>query len=338
MRAGADHRTVPEAQRPRALAVYTAGFAVGGALGALLAGVLIGRFGWSAVFWFRAPAAVLAFILALTLPATRRAGMERFDIPGALLLVATITVLLLALNQIRHPAFAATLAIITALGVWGFIERERRLPHPIIDIGLFRDGGFAAVNLGNLLINLAGFAVPLLVPFQLSRLPGASVALDGLLLALSSIGMMLGAPLAGRLAAHLPGSWMLLAGSVLIASGLAGIALWAGQAGWLAAAMLVQGIGQGLFQVAYFDLLTTTMPVRNRGVAGSLGMLTRMLGVVSGASLLILAFETLRGTAPDQGGDIAFLSGFRGAMLCAAGLAGLVAVGLLRSLGRARNT
>ena len=38
------------------------------------------------------------------------------------------------------------------------------------------------------------------------------------------------------------------------------------------AGLLAQGIGLGLFQVAYTDLVTGRLPLRDRGVAGSLTM------------------------------------------------------------------
>jgi MFS family permease len=102
--------------------------------------------------------------------------------------------------------------------------------------------------------------------------------------------------------------------------------------GALALAMFAQGFGMGLFQVAYFDIVTATIPRRDRGVAGSLGMLTRTGGVVLGASGLMLAFQTLRDVAAVQGGSAvqrgsdaaAFLFGFRGAFALAAGLTALV--------------
>ncbi len=97
--------------------------------------------------------------------------------------------------------------------------------------------------------------------------------------------------------------------------------------------MFVQGFGQGLFQVAYFDIVTGTIPRQDRGVAGSLGMLTRTGGVVLGATVLMLAFQTLRGVAAAQGGTdaVAFLFGFRVAFALAAGLtvAVLVVLGTL---------
>jgi len=74
-----------------------------------------------------------------------------------------------------------------------------------------------------------------------------------------------------------------------------------------------QGFGVGLFQVAYMDLVMGTLPPQHRGVAGSLAMLTRTLGVVTGATLLTLVFHGLEGLLAANGGSAAdgFLSAFR---------------------------
>jgi MFS family permease len=58
--------------------------------------------------------------------------------------------------------------------------------------------------------------------------------------------------------------------------------------------MALQGFGVGLFQVAYLDIVTASIPVANRGVAGALGMATRTIGTVTGATVLMLIFQTLR--------------------------------------------
>jgi hypothetical protein len=82
-------------------------------------------------------------------------------------------------------------------------------------------------------------------------------------------------------------------GLVLTAVGLFGISR-AGavpQIPALAASMIVAGFGMGLFQVAYFDILTGSIPQRDRGVAGALGMATRTIGTVTGATVLMLVFQ-----------------------------------------------
>jgi MFS family permease len=319
-------------------------FGLGSALGPLIAGVIVSRWGWSAVFWARAPIALASCALGFALPSQLPAHLpsdespspalpgtasrERFDALGAALLVLTIGTLLLTVNRLRTPAVAAALAVVTLGGMFGFVRQERRVQRPIIDLRLFRIGGFAAVNLGHVLMNLAGFAIMLLMPFYLDRVAGLPAPALGLVLAAASLGIVLAAPIAGRLAGWLGPRRLTLAGALFAAIGLGLIAALAGRVGVgvLVVAMFVQGFGQGLFQVAYFDIVTGTIPRRDRGVAGSLGMLTRTGGVVLGATVLMLAFQTLRGAAAAQGGTdaAAFLFGFRGAFALAAGLAAVV--------------
>ena len=59
------------------------------------------------------------------------------------------------------------------------------------------------------------------------------------------------------------------------------------------AALVVQGVGLGLFQLAYSDIVTAALPLRDRGVAGSLVLLTRTLGTVTAASVVLMVFEIL---------------------------------------------
>jgi EmrB/QacA subfamily drug resistance transporter len=324
---------VAEERRARVLGLYTMMFGLGSALGPLLAGAMVSRWGWSAVFWARAPIALASCALGFVLPAPdvpRPAQRERFDAIGAALLVLTISTLLLTLNRLRTPQVAAAFAVVTLGALWGFVRQERRVAQPIIDLRLFRIAGFAAVNLGHALMNLAGFAIMLLMPFYLDRVAGLPALSLGLVLAIGSLGMVLAAPIAGRLAGQLNPRRLTVAGALCAMTGLGAIAALAGQVGVaaLAAAMFVQGFGQGLFQVAYFDIVTGTIPRRDRGVAGSLGMLTRTGGVVLGATVLMLAFQTLRGMAGDQGASDApaFLFGFRGAFALAAMLTAIVLV------------
>jgi len=92
----------PETQRSRILGIYTMVFGLGSAAGSLLAGVLVQRYGWQAVFWFRAPLSLAAFGFAWFLPPGLPTGeRERFDLPGAALLVLAISAMLLGLNRLQ---------------------------------------------------------------------------------------------------------------------------------------------------------------------------------------------------------------------------------------------
>jgi MFS family permease len=333
-----------ETARTRILGVYTMAIGMGGALGPLIAGVLVPLIDWPAVFWFRAPLALAAFLLAWTLPRdTRPAHRDRFDGIGGALLILAISAMLLALNQLQHIRsnavwfIAAALACVLATA--GFILQERRTARPIIDLRMFRDIDFSLLNGGHALLNLAGFSVLLLVPFYLSRFGGLSPYATGLLLACSPAGTALAAPLAARLAARVAPRLLALLGAAAMATGqlLIATADVTPAIPLLAAAMALQGCGIGLFQVAYFDIVTAALPRADRGVAGSLVMMTRTLGTVTGASLLILLFQTWRDAALAQGMPEApaFLAGFGLTFQLAAALPALVLLlGLLRGWGR----
>src|SRR5205814_10480787 len=108
----------------------------------------------------------------------------------------------------------------------------------------------------------------------------------------------------------------------------------------IAVAGLLQGVGLGLYQVAYFDIATATLPIENRGVAGSLVMMTRTLGLVIGATVLTLAFQSLGELALEQGAGATagFLGGFNGAFRLAAALSLAIAVAaLLRGWAKANG-
>jgi MFS family permease len=327
-----------ESARTRILAVYTIVIGAGGAFGPLIAGLLVPLIGWPAVFWFRAPLALVAFALAWLLPRdTRSTREEKFDALGGGLLVLAITAMLLALNQVQHNAALSALgAACCVAATVGFVVQERRTERPIINLRFFHDVDFSLLNAGHTALNLTGFSVLLLVPFYLSRFGGLGAHATGLLLACSPTGTMVAAPLAARLATSIPPRLLAIIGASAMAAGqlLIGTAGVVPDVPLLVCAMALQGFGVGLFQVAYFDIVTAAIPRSDRGVAGSLVMVTRTLGVVTGATVLILLFQTWAGTAPN---DEAFLTGFGATFRLAAGLPVLVVMlGLARGWGRLR--
>jgi MFS family permease len=303
----------PEAMRTQVLARYMMMFGIGSALGPSVFGLLVEHFGWSAVFSFRAPLAACAFALAWTLPRPVRGDPEPFDATGGALLALALSFMLLTLNRLRPPGpETIVFALLAVVGFVLFYRQERRAAKPIIDFTPFGQADFAVINISNVLVNLSAFSIMLLAPFYLSRIPGLSLPVAGLILAASPVGIIVAAPMAGRLAGRHKPRLIALVGTVLSAVGLFGISLSRNTPDIpvLVLSMFVQGLGIGLFQVAYFDIVTAAIPARNRGVAGALGMATRTIGTVTGATVLMLVFQL-----PRAGG---FMAAFQGAFQFAA--------------------
>ena len=204
----------------------------------------------------------------------------------------------------------------------------------------FRDADFSLLNVAHTLLSLAGFTIFLLAPFYLDAIGNLSAPVAGLVLAAAPLGLILGAPAAARLSGAIHPRRMALIGAALSAVGLLAISLLGDRLSLviLMLASSLQGFGMGLFQVAYFDIATATLPKENRGVAGSLVLMTRTVGLVMGASVLMLAFRGLSEAAGGTG-HAALLAGFSGAFAIAGSISlAVVLAALLRGwAGRERT-
>ena len=315
-----------EERRSRALGTYTMILSLGLMLGPLLGGALTAAWGWPAVFWFRIPIAIAALLMLRGIPASsQRAATDGFDILGGLALVLGLVTMLLALNRLREFS-AIWFGLLSAAGFAAFIFRETRAARPIIAVEILRQPGFALLNLVSVLVNLAAFSVWLLVPYFLARVPGYSLTESGIILAAAAAGAVLAAPIGGRIAGrHISAQRLAIAGAASIGGGLLLLGAWTEQTPTILriAGLAVQGVGLGLFQLAYSDIVTAALPLKDRGVAGGLVLLTRTLGTVTAASVVLLVFGILNVKYGFLGG---FQRTFQLAALLAFAAAGLLAL------------
>jgi hypothetical protein len=245
--------------------------------------------------------------------------------------------LMLALNQMQVGMVrGVVVAAVGVLALIAFVRRELRAREPIVPLAVFRRLDFAMLNVVNSLVNLVGFSSYLLVPYFLVRATDYSLAVGGVLLATSAIGQAAIAPLCGWLLSWRPwasrlallGGFMVAGGTMLIGAWGVGVGLWA-----LCVPLVLQGMGMGLFQVCILDVATGRLDVKDRGVAGSLAMVSRTIGNVLSATCLSLVFAGLRQARSEGGMDTAaaFLSAFQSTFLYAgAGLLACLAVTLVR--------
>ncbi len=328
-----------EQHRPRILGLYAMMFGLGGAVGPSLGGWLVDLWGWPAVFWFRLPLALVALLLVLVLrmpPSVRDPGL--LDFKESFWLAITTALLLLTVTQLdqaaTHPVRVVALCAIT-LGVAGtFITISRGSANPILEPRLFSSFAFTWINVATVVVNLAGFATMLFVPYFLVQVSGKSLSESGLIMAVGPLAMMIAANLGGRAVAQMGASRLALAGAIAVALGLGWIGTWTETTGRtvLCVALLVHGFGLGLFQVASLELVASSLAKSKRGVAGSMVLVMRTIGVVIAASILTTIFAHLEGRAVPAGSGTGFVVAFQTVFhLAAAGLAGFVIISLFRT-------
>ena len=173
-----------------------------------------------------------------------------------------------------------------------FIVQQRRSLHPVVDLKYFRSADFSLLNIGSMTLNLGAFAIWLFVPFYLDRSARLPLGAVGLVLAIGPVGTAIAAPIAGRFAGKMNARRLAVAGAVAVATGGLIIGIDVGGVTLLALAALLQGLGLGS-PGGIFRYRDGDMPAADRGVAGSLVMMTRTLGIVIGATVLTLVFQRL---------------------------------------------
>lgn len=323
-----------EADRARVLGTYASITALGTALGPVVGGLLVARFDWGAVFWARMPLVAIALAMSWLIPAdpSRERSTRGLDPIGSVQLVIALSTILLSLSigaGAGSVALRLSLAIFGGLTLVGFLRRQSQRAVPIIRPRLFRDVGFSLMNVASVAVNFAAFSVMLIGPFYLIRVSQLDTVTAGLVLALAAFGAILGASIAARMISGLGGPWTATVGMVLSTAGLAAIACWSAETRITAMVLplLLQGLGLGLFQVAYTDVVTATLPIEDRGVAGSLTMLTRTIGLVGGAAGHAALFRHAELAAINAGGSgtETFMSGFHAVFAVAAIVQGLTA-------------
>ncbi len=319
----------PESDRTRALAGFASSMAIAAAIGPFLGGVLVELWGWPAVYWVRVPIALATLALSGLLPSPKP-HVRPFDALGAVLLASCMSTLLLSLvfSQRREIAGLWVLALfVVALALLvAYVRRANSVPEPIIRPSLFADPRFAIPNALNALANLAGFAILLLTPYYLVNVLKLSPLGVGIVLAMTFGGSLTGAPLSAFLVRRIGQRPTVFAGIACVGLGLLPLGFTGIDTPVLvvAALLVLEGVGQGLLTVAYTDIVTATLPARDRGVAGSLSLLTRTIGIVAGASVLTaLQAHGAQGFMHMAG----FLAGYRFAFVTAGG--GLLVVLLL---------
>src|SRR5205085_4730594 len=152
---------------------------------------------------------------------------QRFDPLGAALFLISAVALLLGLNQGESwgwtsPAIVGLIAL-SVIGVVAFIQVERRVAQPTVDLRLFRNRGFSAAVVAAYLSFLALSPVTLLMPFYYQLVLGLRPDETGLLLVAIPAAVAFLAPLSGALSDKFGSRLIASAGMAIETAGLASL-------------------------------------------------------------------------------------------------------------------
>lgn len=295
--------SVPKERAGRAMGLLGTTSAVGTALGPSLGGVLIGIFGWQAIFLINLPLGLLAASLAWRyLPRDQSAATASgFDLPGSLLLASALAAYSLAMTIGRGHFGAVNLALAVVAAVLGlaFLIVETKARSPLVQPALFREHlvgtGFVASGLAT----TVAMTTLVIGPFYLSGALHLDATMIGLVMSTGPlVAALVGVP-AGKAVDSFGALRMTVVGLLSMAAGaflLSRMAIDAGASGYVIALVVLTG-GFATFQAANNTAVITGTAPGQRGTVSGLLNLSRNLGLVSGASLMGAVFMHAAGTS-----------------------------------------
>jgi len=320
----------PSQQRGMAIGFLETSVSAAFTIAPTLGGFLQSLLGWRSVFYVNVPIAAVGLTLAYTIISDppKEAGRRSLDIPGAICLSAGLTGLLLMLTRgFDNDPAAGTFRL---LGIPGmlflvlFVVVESRTKDPTIDLALFRGRVFAGANAAKVFGYCAMSSVTFLMPFYLEQALGFSPLLTGLGMTALPIalaaGSMTGGPLSDRFGSHV----LAPIGMIVAGSGAFVLTKVTPAMGYPVAmvAMLLVGLGMGLFIVPNDSAIMGAAPRDKLGVASGILATTRNLGLSSGIAFAgtLLAARIQVYTAIASSSVIPFAAAYRDVYAITVGL------------------
>jgi MFS family permease len=255
--------------RRRAIGVWTAAAAGGGASGWVLGGVLTERYGWPAIFIVNVPLGLAGIALATrVLPrgsAAERRARPSPDLAGAAAITAALVALVFGCSQRSLPALAAAALLLAA-----FLAIERRAADPILPFAVLANRPFVKANVVAGALTAATTPAMLLSILHQQQELHRSATEVGLACVPFNLAVIAGSLAGGRMAVGLAG---VSGGTALCLTGA------------FIPAYVVMGLGLGVAATASTRHGTAALPER-AGLASGLLNAAAQIGTVVGLASL----------------------------------------------------
>jgi EmrB/QacA subfamily drug resistance transporter len=319
---------VPAERRGAALGVWGAASGIAVATGPLIGGTLTENLSWQWIFWVNVPLGLALIPLALLRLNESHGPNPTLDLVGTALASGGLFGIVFALVRGNADGWTST-PVLTgffagAALLVGFVLYELRAKHPMLPMRLFRHRSFSAINAASLLMLLGMFGSIFLLSQYLQTVGGYSPMQAGVRMLPWTAMPMIAGPLAGALSDRIGGAPVVTAGMTLNAVGLG---LWAITVEphvaytHLLPALIVCGIGLGMFFAPSANLVMSTVRPEEQGIASGANNAIREVGGAIGVASLAAVFAAQGG----YGSASLFVDGLIPALWVGAGAVALAA-------------
>jgi EmrB/QacA subfamily drug resistance transporter len=289
----------PNNERGKAMGMYVGIAAMFLSIGPWLGGILTHEFGWRSIFWINIPICILSvFLTLISVPTIKRTAKFKIDVLGFLLSAVIMASLVIYFMEgpnwgwLSQSSINLILTMIVASSL--FILWEKKIEHPFIELGLFKNRVFILILMITLFAQTVGIAFVFWAIFLQNILHYSSMQAGVLLLPLTAPVMII-APIAGRFRDTHGPRLAPLCGAILACGSL----LWLGYVShfqtyaWLLPGFLIYGIAMPAILSGTVATGLSAVTEQQRATASALINCARQLGISTGLAILSGVLSTL---------------------------------------------
>jgi EmrB/QacA subfamily drug resistance transporter len=332
---------VPAAKRGMMFGIWGAVNGLAIASGPLIGGSLTEHVSWKWIFWLNVPLGLITLPLARLRLAESFGTGARLDVPGTLLASGGLFGIVYGLVRGPDDGWTDSLVLISLFAgaalLAGFVLYSSRAVGAMLPMRLFRSRAFSGINAASLLMFVGMFGSIFLLSQYMQGVLGYSPTEAGLrMLPWTGVPMVV-APIAGALSDRVGGRPVVAAGLFLQAAGLGWMASVATTDASYAAqlpALIISGVGMALYFAPAANLVMSSVPPREQGIASGANNALREVGGALGIAVMSSIFSAQGGYGSAQ----SFVDGLRPALVTGSlvvVLAAFAALVIPARLGRA---
>lgn len=291
------HAVSPK-NRGKALGFTVTGVYLATSLSPVICGFLVHNLGWRSMFYFVIPFLVMCIILMFAkIPKEWKTYQDdRIDKVGSMLYGIGILFFIYGFTSL----ITTTGKLLTVLGIILLVifgAYELRQKSPVFNMNLFKNKKFTSSNIAALCSYLAIMVVTTILNYHFQYVRGWDAQMSGMILIITPIIMAIMAPNAGKLSDKIHPQKLAATGIGIAAVALAILTFLTGDTPLyiVILAMVLQGVGMGLFSSPNMNAIMSSVPPRDAPTASASQATMRTIGQTMSLGLLTLVFSWVMG-------------------------------------------
>ena len=284
--------------RGKALGFTVTGVYLATSLSPVICGFLVHNLGWRSMFYFVIPFLVLCIILMIfKIPQEWKTYQDdKIDKVGSLIYALGILAFIYGFTTlITTNGKILTVIGIILLIIFGAYELKQK--SPVFNMNLFKNKKFTSSNIAALCSYLAIMVVTTILNYHFQYVRGWDAQMSGLILIITPIIMAIMAPNSGKLSDKFHPQKLAAAGMAIAAIALAILTFLTNSTPIyiVVLAMILQGIGMGLFSSPNMNAIMSSVPPKDAPTASASQATMRTIGQTMSLGLLTLVFAWIMG-------------------------------------------